>query len=167
MMPAGGPASNGTLESMLAQIGPYLKPIVDAIKPIVDQPVIRMPYNLPLAQSTVVQAGVNNFPLVQSNFSHSLEWPFEIWKIKFSQDPAHTFRDWRFFNMDVTFNQPWMKASAMVATLIDDNTAVWNLEFPWIVRPKGGGLNPFVDNLDTVNPITIDINFEGYVLMPR
>lgn len=160
-------APSGMTDSMLAQLAPYIKPLIDAVKPIVDQPVIRMPYNLPLAQSAVIQPGVSNFPLMQSNFSHSLEWPFEIHKIKFSQDPAHTFRDWRFSNIDITFNQPWMKSSAMVATLVDDNTGVWELKFPWMVRPKGGGLNPFIDNLDTVNPITIDIDFEGYVLMPK
>lgn len=154
-------------DSMLAQLAPYFKPLIDAVKPIIDQPVIRMPYNLTTLQSVVIPPGVSNFPLQQSYFSHSLEWPFEIHKVKFSQDPAHTFRDWRFFNLDITFNQPWMKSSVMVSTLIDDNTGAWELKFPWMVRPKGGGLNPFIDNLDTVNPITIDIDFEGYVLMPK
>jgi hypothetical protein len=35
------------------------------------------------------------------------------------------------------------------------------------VRPKGGGLVPYVTNLDTVNPITIDIGFVGNLLLPR
>lgn len=155
------------MDAMLAQLAPYIVPLINAVKPIVDQPVIRMPYNLPLATSQSVPAGQANFPLNQTNFSHSLEWPFEIRRIKFSNDPAHTFRDWQFFCQDITYNQPWMKAPTMVATLIEDNTAVWELEFPWIIRNKGGGLQPSVSNLDTVNPITVDINFEGYVLIPR
>ena len=154
-------------DAMLSQLAPYIKPLLDSFKPLIDQPVIRMPYSLPLATSQVIGAGVTNFPLGQVNFSNAFEWPFEIQYVKFSNDPAHTFRDWRLSVMDLTFNQPWMKSSAMVSTLIDDNTGAWELKFPWIVRPKGGGLIPFIDNLDTVNPITVDIDFVGAFLIPR
>jgi hypothetical protein len=42
---------------------------------------------------------------------------------------------------------------------------VW--KFPWTIRPKGGGMNITVQNLDTVNPITVDIDLIGYMLLPR
>ena len=161
------PQGSPGLAAQLAQWAPIVKNLVDRLKPVIDQPVIRVPYNMPLAASRVVAAAATNVPLLASDFSNSLEWPFEIWKVKFSQDPAHTFRDWRFFLRDQQFSQDLMKAAAMVATLVDDNTGVWRLELPWIVRPKGGGLGPTVDNLDAINPITVDVNFQGYLLIPR
>lgn len=161
------PAVSNGLAAMAVQYGPLFRSIVDRLKPFLDQPIIRFPYNLPLAVSAVIAAGANNQPLVQSNFSHSLEWPFEVHKVKFSQDPAHTFRDWRVFIRDLVMNQDMAKASSMVATTVDDNTGAWDLKFPWVVRPKGGGLTVFVDNLDTVNPITVDINFQGFLMIPR
>lgn len=155
------------LAAMAMQYGPLVKGIYDRIKPFVDQPVIRLPYNFPLAASAVVAAGANNVPLQASDFGNSLEWPFEVHTVKFSQDPAHTFRDWRVTVRDQTFNQDMFRATAMVATLVKDNTGAWDLDFPWVVRPKGGGLNISVTNLDTVNPITVDVNFQGYLLIPR
>ncbi len=55
----------------------------------------------------------------------------------------------------------------MVATLLDRNTGKWPLKFPWVLRPKGGGLTIYVNNLDTVNPIIVDVNFTGFLLIPR
>jgi hypothetical protein len=60
-----------------------------------------------------------------------------------------------------------MKTQNMVATLIRDNTGTWELPFPWVVRPKGGGLTVTVDNLDSQNPLTVDIAFIGNLLIPR
>lgn len=154
-------------ETMIMQFAPYMKSFMDWLGPLGNQPVVRVPYTSPLATSLTIAAGVSNQPLIQTDFQNSLEYPFEVRRVIFSQDPAHTTRDWRFSNMDMTFNMPWQKAPAMVATLIDANTLAWDLVFPWVVRPKGGGLQPFVTNLDTVNPITVDVNFVGSLLLPR
>lgn len=160
-------ANQDGLAAQLVQLATIGEHVLDKIKPLIDQPIIRFPYNLPLARTATIAAGQTGLNLPNTDFSHSLEWPFEIRKVKFSQDPSHTFRDWRVNIKDQTFNQDWQKASAMIATLIDDNTGAWILDFPWVVRPKGGGLTVTVDNLDTVNPINIDINFEGFLLIPR
>lgn len=160
-------ATENGLAAQLVQLAPLVKRVIDALKPVIDQPVIRFPYNLPLARSQVIQPGLSNQPLLQSDFSHSLEFPFEVESVHFSQDPSHTARDWRIAIKDLVFNMDWQKASVMVATLVDTNTSAWKLDFPWVVRPKGGGLVPFVDNLDVVNPITVDIDFRGYLLIPR
>lgn len=159
-------AQNG-LAAMLIQLAPTVQQLVARLKPIVDQPVVRFPYVMPLRQSfTIPAAGVGQ-PLPATDFLHALEWPFEVHRVKFSQDPAHTFRDWRVLIKDQTFNQDWMKSQAMVAQLVDDNTGVYELRMPWVVRPKGGGLTVSVDNLDTQNPITVDISFTGYLMIPR
>lgn len=155
------------LGAMLAQLAPVFQGFMNKIQPLLNQPVIRMPYNLPLARSQVLTAGSTSNILTPTDFSHSLEWPFEVRWVKFSQDPAHTYRDWRVGIQDQTFNQPFQKSNFMVADVVDDNTGKYVLEFPWIVRPKGGALNVVVDNLDTVNPLTVDINFSGYLLIPR
>jgi hypothetical protein len=156
------------VEAMLTQLAPVFKAFMDRIAPLLDQPVVRVPYNLPLAQSVTVPAGATGFIIDPTSFSYSLEWPLEVHTVKFSQDPAHTFRDWRIAIQDQVVNQPLQKAqSTMVATMIDDNTGAWRWEFPWTVRPKGGALVVNVDNLDTVNPITIDLNFIGYLEIPR
>lgn len=166
VMPPNAEQSNG-LASQLLQLTPTITRIVGALKPLIDQPIIRFPYSMPLENTQVIAAGQRNITLPNSNFSHSLEWPFEVHTVKFSNDPAHSFRDWRVFIKDLTFNQDWLKASAMVDTLIATNTSQWDLKFPWVVRPKGGGLSVTVDNLDTVNPISVDLNFEGFLLIPR
>lgn len=153
--------------AQLVQFAPMLEGILKRLVPVFDQPIIRMPYLLPLSTSKVIPAGASNVPLVQSDFSLSLEWPFEIEQVVFSQDPSHTFRDWRVAFSDQVFNQPWQKAPVMVATLVDANTGAWKRTFPWTMRPKGGAINVFVDNLDTVNPITIDLNFIGSLMIPR
>lgn len=166
LMPPIDPQNNG-FAAMLMQLGPFFKPLIDKIKPLVDQPVIRFPYNMPLTQTRVIPAGASSVPLNASDFQNSLEWPFEIERIKPSQDPAHSPRDWRLTIKDQNFSQDMQKAAVMVDTLIDNNTGNWYLRFPWIMRPQGGGWSFLVDNLDTVNPITIDLNLSGYLLIPR
>lgn len=158
--------ANG-LAAQLMQLAPLAKKALDSLRPVLDQPVIRFPYELPLARSQVIAAGQVGFRLPETDFSHSLEWPFEVKYVKFSNDPAHTFRDWRILIKDQSFNQEWSKTNAMVATLLQNNTGAYILDYPWIVRPKGGGLSISVDNLDTQNPITVDINFVGSLLIPR
>jgi hypothetical protein len=155
------------LAAQLVQLAPMVKSVMDRIKPVLDQPIIRFPYMLPLANSFVVGAGVRGARMPDTDFGNSLEWPFEVHYVKFSQDPAHTARDWRVSLKDQTFNQDWMKSSAMVAQIIDNLTGQWELGFPWVVRPKGGGVGVTIDNLDAVNPITVDINFVGYLMIPR
>ena len=166
MAPPNPNASEG-LASQLIQLAPTIKRIVDSLKPVIDQPIIRFPYTMPLANSLVVGAGQTGVRMPDSNFSHSLEWPFEVHTVKFSNDPSHSFRDWRVFIKDQSLNQDWHKASTMVDLLIQANTSQWRLGFPWVVRPKGGGLTVNVDNLDEENPISVDINFEGFLLIPR
>lgn len=155
------------VESMLSQLAPVFKSFMDRIGPLLDQPIVRIPYSFPLATSTVVPAGQSGFILDPTSFSNSLEWPMEVHKVKFSQDPQHTFRDWRINIQDQIVNQPLQKNDAMVATLVDDNTGAWAWEFPWTIRPKGGAYICTVDNLDTVNPITVDIDFVGFLQIPR
>lgn len=152
---------------MWQQLAPLVEKILKGVRPIIDQPVIRMPYILPLARSASISAGASGFILPTADFSHSLTWPFEVNRIKFSQDPSHTFRDWRVAIQDQTFNQPFQKSNVMVDLAVMNNTGTWELPFPWVVRPLGGGLQVGVDNLDTVNPITVDISFEGSLLIPR
>ncbi len=163
------PQANSGLDAMLMQWAPTFKGLADRIRPLVDQPIIRFPYNMSTSSSQTIAAGVTNQPLPQTDFSNSLEYPFEVKKIRFTQDPSHTPRDWRFQNLDLTFTMQWQKSpqGAMVETIVDANTLIWTLEFPWIVRPKGGALQPTVSNLDTVNAITVDVAFIGYLLLPR
>jgi hypothetical protein len=161
--------SSPGMSSMLAQLAPAVDRILKGFQPLLDQPVIRMPYSMPLAASQVIPAGARNVILQPTDFQYSFEYPFEVHQVKFSQDPAHTTRDWRVTVLDQTFNQPIQKSQtgSMIAQLVDDNTGKWEWKFPWIVRPKGGGLSVSVDNLDLVNPITVDISFLGYQLIPR
>ena len=161
-------ASEG-LAAQIVQVMPWFKKQLDKLKPIIDQPIIRFPWNLPLINSQVVGAGLRGQVLPASDFAVGLEYPFEVHKVKFSQDPAHTFRDWRVAIQDQTFSQDMQNNPAMVALLVDDNTGAWKVgdPYPWVVRPKGGGLTVRVDNLDAVNPITVDISFQGYLMIPR
>jgi hypothetical protein len=156
------------LSSMMAQLGPLIQRLMGGIAPLLDQPVVRFPYSMPLAASQVIPAGQQGAILNPADFQYSLEYPFEVHEVKFSQDIAHTFRDWRVSFMDQTFNQPLQKANnSLVAGLVDDNTGKWYWKFPWTIRPKGGGMNITVQNLDLVNPITVDIDLIGYMLLPR
>lgn len=152
---------------MLTQLAPVFKGFMDRVEPLLSQPVVRIPYSFPLATSATIPAGQSGFILDPTSFSNSLEWPMEVHKVKFSQDPQHTFRDWRINIQDQIVNQPLQKNDAMVATLVDDNTGAWDWRYPWTIRPKGGAFICTVDNLDTVNPITVDIDFVGYLQIPR
>lgn len=153
---------------MLQQLAPQFANVLGQIQPLLDQPIIRFPYNIPLSVSQTIAPGAT-VALTPPDFQYSFEWPFEIRELAFSNDPAHTFRDWRVAILDQTFNQPWQKgiAGTMVATLLDANTNKYPLKFPWVVRPKGGGISVVVTNLDTVNPITVDVNFIGSQMLPR
>ncbi len=157
------------LGAMLSQFGPEIQRVLLSLKPLVDQPVVRFPYTMDIGAGQVLAAGAANQILTPTDFQFALEWPFEVLEVKFSQDIAHTYRDWRFLIQDQTFNQPMMKASTgtLVADVVDDNTGKWVWKFPWTVRPKGGGLNITATNLDTVNPITVNICFIGNLLIPR
>lgn len=156
------------LAASIAQVAPWIKSALDRLRPLIDQPVIRFPWSLPLASSAVIPAGQVNQALLASDFQVSLEWPFEVHAIKFSQDPSHTFRDWRVAMLDQSQSQLMQNQPSMVAQLVDNNTGKWMLEpYPWVIMPKGGGLQVNVTNLDTVNPITVDISFIGYLLMPK
>lgn len=160
------PQTSG-LAAMLMQLGPRVKSTWDRIAPLLDQPVERMPYNLPLSAGQVIAAGAVQTPLLASDFQNSLEWPFEVHAIKFGQDAGHTFRDWTILITEIVFSKIWMKASGKVSDFVEDNTGQWKLNYPFILRPKGGQLQIMVSNLDAVNPITVDINFQGYQLIPR
>lgn len=164
--------ANGDLSALaatLTQLSPTVSRVFKGLQFLIDQPVIRQPQWLgtSTAGGQVIAAGANNVPLLQSDFSLSLEWPFSVRRIRFSNDPQHTFRDWRIVIQDFTFNQSWMKAPIMVDTLVDANTGFLELEVPWIVRPQGGGFQINVDNLDTANPISVNITLHGSLLIPR
>jgi hypothetical protein len=157
------------LAQTLMQLVPTARRIVDGLRFLFDQPVVREPYFLGTSapNGSVVAAGAVNVPQLQSDFSHSLEYPFEVDRIRFSNDPSHTFRDWRVRVVDQTFNHEWMKSqSVMVETMVDANTGFYELRFPWIIRTQGGGQNWFVDNLDPVNPINVSIVLHGHLLIP-
>lgn len=153
---------------MLAQLATKAHVIMDQLKPLIDQPVIRFPYTMSTRVPLVIPAGATGQPFVAADFQHALEYPFEINRVKPTQDPAHTFADWRLGITDQTFSMPWFKTGTqLVQGLIADNTGLWWLDFPWIVRPKGGALTLTGDNLDTVNPISVNVEFAGYLLIPR
>jgi len=152
---------------MLVQVATRMQSVFDILKPLIDQPVIRFPYTMTNKVPLVIPAGAQGVPFVASDFSHSLEWPFEVHEVKPEQDPAHTFQDWRLMVEDQTFNQRWFKTATRIDGLVDDNTGVWRLRFPWIVRPKGGALSLTGDNLDAVNPISVEVTFRGYLMIPR
>ena len=156
------------LGAMLTQLAPVVTGFMNRVQPLLDQPIIRFPYNIPLSASQVIAPGAT-VRLNPPDFQYSFEWPFEIHALSFSNDPAHTRRDWRVAIQDQTFNQPWQKGDAgtMVATLLETNTDKYVLKFPWIIRPKGGAINITVTNLDEVNPITVDVDIIGYQLLPR
>lgn len=152
---------------MMSQFAPVLERLFMGVEPILNQPVIRMPYTIPLAQSTVIPAGAQNQVLSPTDFNLNFEWPFEIHSVKLSQDISHTYRDWAINIQDMTFNQPLMKFSSNVCDLVDENTGNWEWKFPWVMRPKGGGFNIYGSNNDDVNPITVDVGLRGYFLIPR
>ena len=151
-----------------AQLAPFFQRLLLGLAPILDQPVVRKPYSMSLSNSQVIPPS-STVVLTPTDFSYSFEWPFEIHRVGFDQDPAHTFRDWRVSILDQIFNQPLEKANtgSLVSTLVNTNTGKYEWEYPWIMRPKGGAFSILVTNLDTVNPITVDISFLGYQMIPR
>ena len=155
------------LAAMFQQWAGTWKGVTDRLKPLLDQPIIRQPYSLPSSQPLTVAAGATGGVFPNTDFSNSLEWPFEVWKVKPTQDPSHTYSDWRISIKDQTFDRVLHKANQIVAGVVEDNSGVWRLDFPWIIRPKGGGFTILVDNLDTVNPIIVNVTLVGYLLIPR
>lgn len=154
--------------AQLMQIAPWVKRAADAVKPLFDQPVIRFPYVMPLASSLTIAANTRNVVLNSDDFQQNLEFPFEVHAMKFAQDAAHTFRDWSVSIQDQTFNQAMQKNAWKVADVVDDDTGKWALKpYPWVIRPKGGGVQVTADNLDTVNGITIDFALIGYLMIPK
>jgi hypothetical protein len=160
---------NANVLAALAQLAPLVERVTDTLGFLFVSPIARQPYALGVAADPgqVIAAGVRNQVLNVVDFSHSLEYPFEVRRIRFSNDPAHTFRDWRVLIKDLTFAQDWMKNPLMVDTLITPLTGAWELEFPWVIRPQGGGLQIYVDNLDAANPITVNVTLEGRQLIPQ
>jgi hypothetical protein len=165
---ANGESSVAALAQTLTQIFPFVNRIVGGLKFLVDQPIIRQPYYLPTsaAGGQVIGAGQANVPLLASDFSHSLSWPFELHRIRVSLDPEHTLRDARVRVDDQTYNQSWMKNPALLDGLVNADTGFWELGFPWIIRPEGGGQQYYIDNLDAVNPIQISFTLHGFLLIP-
>lgn len=157
------------LASSLMQLAPGVKRLLDGFRFMVDQPVIREPYYLGSSNpgGNVIAAGAANVPLPQADYSHSMEWPFEVRRVRLSNDSAHTFRDWSFTITDLTFQHTWMKNPQLADGMIDANTGFWELPYPWVIRPAGGGWQINVNNLDAVNPITINVVLHGNLLVPR
>jgi len=165
---ANGEGSIAATVASLTQMYPFLKRTLDKLGFLLDQPIIRQPYYLATsaAGGQVIGAGLNNVPLLNSDFSHSLTWPFEVHRIRPSLDVSHTVRDARVNILDLTYNTYWMKNPVMLDGLIDANTGFWEFGFPWLIRPEGGGQQFFIDNLDTVNPIQLSFTLHGFLLIP-
>jgi hypothetical protein len=165
---ANGESSMAALAQTLTQMFPFVNRVLSGLKFLVDQPIIRQPYYLPTSApgGQVIAAGLQNVPLLLTDFSHSLSWPFEVHRIRISLDPAHTLRDLRIQVLDQTYNQNWMKNPAMADGLVDANTGFWELGFPWVIRPQGGGQQYNIDNLDAVNPIQVSLTLHGFLLIP-
>ena len=161
--------SASALASSLMQLAPGIKRLLDGMRFLIDQPVTREPYYLGTSQpgGTVIAAGASNVPLPQADFSHSMEWPFEVKRIRLSNDPQHTFRDWRIVLQDMTFNHIWSKNPILADGLIDANTGFWDLPYPWVIRPMGGGMLINIDNLDSTNPISVNVTLHGNLLIPK
>lgn len=165
---ANGDSNVMALAQTLMQLVPTARRIVDGLRFLFDQPVWREPHVIGTSAvpGAIIAPGAMNVPQLATDFQNSYEWPFEVKRIRFSNDASHTFRDWRVRVLDQTNNHEWMPNTLLVDTLIDANTGFWEIGFPWIIRPQGGGQNWFVDNLDAVNPITINITLHGHWLIP-
>jgi len=158
----------GALAGMLLQLAPNFDRVLKGLQFMVQSPVLYSPYLLGTAQAggTVVPAGTSNFPLPQTDFSHSLEFPFQIDRVRFVVDPSHTFRDARVIVQDLSYSETWMKSPVVLAGLIDANTGFWELRKPWILRAQGSGLQLYVDNLDANNPLSLYVELHGSLLKP-
>ena len=165
---ANGDSNLASLVASLTQMAPFLTRVANSFKFLLDQPIIRQPYYLPTSApgGQIIGAGQQNVPLLQTDFSHSLSWPFEVHRIRPSIDAQHTLRDARVMVLDQTYNQTWMKNPAMLDGLVDANTGFWELGFPWVIRPEGGGQQYNIDNLDAINPIQVSFTLHGFLLIP-
>lgn len=159
---------DAAVAASLSQVSPLFQRFVNGLSFLIDQPVARQPYVLGTSANpgAVIAAGAANQILLAQDFSHNLEQPFEVKRIIFSVDRQHTFRDFKVFLKDLNFAQDFMKNSIMADTLINHMTHAWELDFPWVIRPAGGGWNIFIDNLDAVNPITVNVALQGSLLIP-
>lgn len=167
-MANGDPSAIAALAATLTQLFPRIQRLLDGARFLLDQPVTRVPYYMGTSApgGQVIAANAQNVPLLQSDFSHSLAWPFEVEYIKPWQDRSHTPADWSVTLNDLNFSQQLMKNPVPVTGLIENNTGIWRLPFPWIIRPQGGGWIFNVNNLDTVNPITVGFELHGSLLVP-
>jgi hypothetical protein len=167
-MANGDSSRDASLAQVLTQMAPFVGRILNGLKFLVDQPIIRQPYYLPTSApgGQVIAAGQNGVPLLDSDFSHSLTWPFEVHRIRVSVDPQHTLRDARVMVFDQTYATKWMKNPAMLDGLVDANTGFWELGFPWVIRPEGGGQQYSIDNLDPINSISVSFTLHGFLLIP-
>lgn len=163
------PSAIAGLAASLLQIAPGITRTIQGLRFLLDQPLIREPYVLctSTAGGQVIAAGARNQPLNAADFSHSMEWPFEVRKIKFECDAQHTPADWRVLIQDNTYNHQWMKNPVPVASLLNANTLMFELPERWIIRQMGGGQQIYVDNLDTANAINVTVSLIGSLLIPR
>ena len=162
------PSNVAALAQSIMQLWPAAKRVTDGLAFLFSQPIVREPYILGTSTlgGAIVAPGARNAVLLQSDFSHSLEWPFEVTKIRFVNDAQHTFAQWSVRVVDQTYNHEWMKNPVVVEGLVRADTGFWELPMPWIIRPQGGGQQWFVDNLDAANPISVYIELHGSLLIP-
>ena len=154
------------VSTLMDKILPFAELSLKGLLDLVDPRILRMPYTMPNIGTRVIAAGAVGVPLNQQDFQNALEWPFEVQRIKFSQDPAHTPRDWRIRIVDQSKAQQLMAAPVMVSTLITNNTGAWELKTPRVM-PARNAWQIFIDNLDPINPITIDFALVGELLVPK
>lgn len=169
---ANGDASQSNvaaLAAVLTQLYPRITRLFDGFRFLVEQPVIREHYVMGPANpgGNIILPGAVSTPLQAADYSFSLEWPFQVTRIRLSNDAQHTFRDWALLLQDRTFNHQWMNNPILADGLIDANTGFWTLPEPWVIRPQGGGCQIYITNLDTINPITVNVELHGSLLIPK
>lgn len=157
------------LAAVLTQLYPRITRLFEGFRFIVDQPVIREHYVMGPANPTgnVLVAGATNVPLPAADYTYALEWPFQVTRVRLTNDPSHTYRDWSLMVQDRTFNHQWMNNPILADGLVNANTGFWELPEPWVIRPAGGGWQIYVNNHDTVNPITVGVELHGNLLIPK
>lgn len=157
------------LAAVLTQLYPRITRLFEGFRFLVEQPVIREQYVMGPSNPAgfVIAPGATNVPLPASDYSFSLEWPFQVTRVRLLNDAQHTYRDWSLQVTDRTFNHVWSNNPILADGLVEANTGFWVLPEPWIIRPAGGGWQIAVSNLDTVNPITIAVELHGNLLIPK
>lgn len=142
--------------------------LVEGLAFLNSAPFNEMPYVMECATpgGQIIAPNARNTVLPTQDYSHSLEYPFVVDELRFTTDVAHTLRDWRVLIKDLSYNQDWMKNPVLAAGLVAPNTRSWILKRPWVIRPQGGGVQIYIDNLDTVNPITVNVSLVGVLAIP-